>query len=109
MISVNIGVPTLQFGGDHANEHEAATDQDHHHEGADPHTWMDVHNVEIWVDNIAAVLSAWAGLVRIGWSLPLTSADLLMAHGPLMVCGALMALSTDTLVIKRKPKVSYEP
>lgn len=58
MISVNIGVPTLQFGGDHANEHEAATDQDHHHEGADPHTWMDVHNVEIWVDNIAAVLSA---------------------------------------------------
>jgi len=41
---------------------------------------------------IAAMLSAWAGLVRIGWSLPLASADLLMAHGPLMVCGALMAL-----------------
>lgn len=58
VISVNIGVPTLQFGGDHADEHEAATDQDHHHEGADPHTWMNVHNVEIWVDNIAAALSA---------------------------------------------------
>lgn len=58
VVSVNIGVPTLQFGGDHADEHETATDQDHHHEGADPHTWMDVHNVEIWVDNIAAVLSA---------------------------------------------------
>jgi ABC-type Zn uptake system ZnuABC Zn-binding protein ZnuA len=58
VISVNIGVPTLQFGADHADEHETAADQEHHHEGADPHTWMDVHNVEIWVDNIAAVLSA---------------------------------------------------
>ena len=59
VIEVNIGVPALQFGDDHADEHAAAdAEHDHSHAGADPHTWMDVHNVETWVENIAAVLSA---------------------------------------------------
>lgn len=60
VVVVNSGVPTIEFVADHAEEDDAAEDagDEHHHEGADPHTWMDVHNVEIWVDNIAAVLSA---------------------------------------------------
>lgn len=39
----------------------------------------------------------------------LDSACVLRAALETAVSGALMALSTDTLVIKRKPKVSYEP
>lgn len=41
---------------------------------------------------VAVVVAAWAGLVRIGWSLPIISVDLALAHGPLMVCGALMTV-----------------
>lgn len=33
-----------------------------------------------------------AGLVRLGWGLPLPNLDLLIAHGPLMVCGFLGTL-----------------
>ena len=55
VVSVNQGVETIEFGeeGEHAEdehaEDEHAEDEDHHHEGADPHTWMSVHNVETWV------------------------------------------------------------
>lgn len=54
VIAVNIGVTPLELQEEHADD---AAD-DHHHEGADPHTWMDVRNVEQWVTNIAAVLTA---------------------------------------------------
>ena len=50
VIAVNTGVATRKFGGDH----EAA---DAGHADADPHTWMDVRNVQQWVENIAAVLA----------------------------------------------------
>jgi hypothetical protein len=41
---------------------------------------------------LALLAGLWAGLVRIGWQLPETSLNLLLAHGPLMVCGVLGAL-----------------
>lgn len=41
---------------------------------------------------LALLAGLWAGLVRIGWQLPDTSLTILLAHGPLMVCGVLGAL-----------------
>jgi hypothetical protein len=44
------------------------------------------------VMSLLALLAAmWAGLVRLGWSLP-ASPSLALAHGPLMVCGFLGTL-----------------
>ncbi|MER2597917.1 MAG: metal ABC transporter substrate-binding protein [Caldilineales bacterium] len=47
-------------GDEHADEAEAhAEDEEgHDHAGADPHTWTDPNNVMIWVQAIAAELSA---------------------------------------------------
>jgi ABC-type Zn uptake system ZnuABC Zn-binding protein ZnuA len=44
VIAVNTGVATLELDEAHAD--------------ADPHTWMDVRNVQQWVETIAAVLAA---------------------------------------------------
>jgi hypothetical protein len=41
---------------------------------------------------LALLTALWGGLVRLGWSLPLPQPALLMAHGPLMVCGFLGTL-----------------
>lgn len=38
---------------------------------------------------IILVLGVWAGLLRIGWSLPSPQAGLALIHGPLLVCGLL--------------------
>ncbi|HHY58874.1 MAG TPA: zinc ABC transporter substrate-binding protein [Chloroflexi bacterium] len=54
VVAVNIGVTPLEIQEEPAEVGAEA----HHHEGADPHTWMDVRNVEQWVANIAAVLTA---------------------------------------------------
>jgi hypothetical protein len=40
---------------------------------------------------LALLVALWAGLLRLGWSLP-TFPNLAMAHGPLMVCGFLGTL-----------------
>ncbi len=40
---------------------------------------------------LALLVALWAGLLRIGWSLP-SFPKLVMAHGPLMVCGFLGTL-----------------
>jgi len=40
---------------------------------------------------LALLAALWAGLVRLGWTLP-ASPNLVMAHGPLMVCGFLGTL-----------------
>lgn len=40
---------------------------------------------------LALLIALWAGLLRLGWSLP-TFPNLAMAHGPLMVCGFLGTL-----------------
>jgi ABC-type Zn uptake system ZnuABC Zn-binding protein ZnuA len=84
VVSVNVGVATLEFGG-HADEHgddehddeehgeeeqsedehveeeghaeEAHAEEERHHEGGDPHTWQSVPNIIVWTQNIATVLS----------------------------------------------------
>ncbi len=38
---------------------------------------------------LALLTAMWAGLIRLGWGLPLPQPALPMAHGPLMVCGFL--------------------
>ena len=60
VIAVNTGVTPLEIQEEHADaeKHADADEKAHHHEGADPHTWMDVRNVEVWVTNIATVLTA---------------------------------------------------
>lgn len=77
IVSVNIGVETVEFdaehaegehaeeehaeeehaGEEHAEEEHAEEEHGHAHEGADPHTWFDVQNVQTWVHNIEHALS----------------------------------------------------
>jgi len=40
---------------------------------------------------LALLAALWAGLVRLGWTLPVFP-SLVMVHGPLMVCGFLGTL-----------------
>jgi ABC-type Zn uptake system ZnuABC Zn-binding protein ZnuA len=54
-IPVSAGIVPLLAG---AEEHEAAADEDHAHEGPDPHVWQDVSHVIRWVETIEATLSA---------------------------------------------------
>ena len=78
VVSVNQAVETIEFGeaGDeHDEEHEGEEHEgeehedeehegeehegeEHAHDGADPHTWTSVHNVETWVASIVETLSA---------------------------------------------------
>ena len=61
LVSVNAGVPTLALDGEAAHADEPHTDAVHtdgiHSAGVDPHTWLDVMNVAIWAENVAAILS----------------------------------------------------
>lgn len=41
---------------------------------------------------LALLVALWAGLVRLGWNLPLLHAALIQAHGPLMICSFLGTL-----------------
>jgi len=45
----------------------------------------------VFLSLLALLAALWAGLVRLGWTLP-TFPSLVMAHGPLMVCGFLGTL-----------------
>ncbi|MBX3045983.1 MAG: zinc ABC transporter substrate-binding protein [Anaerolineales bacterium] len=73
------GIDPLDFEHEHEGEHEHEHEEEHehedehehdeehehegehHHEGQDPHVWMNPLNVSVWVDNIAAALSAADG------------------------------------------------
>lgn len=46
----------------------------------------------LFVGLLSLACGMWLGLVRLGWNLPLPSQDLLIVHGPLMVCGFLGTL-----------------
>lgn len=62
---------TIAFGDDAAHDHAAETapadgnakphvegdDDDHHHDGLDPHAWLDPDNARAWLGLIAAALS----------------------------------------------------
>lgn len=39
------------------HDHDHAAEEGHHHDGPDPHAWLDPHNAETWVGLIAAELS----------------------------------------------------
>jgi zinc transport system substrate-binding protein len=43
---------------DHGHDEHAHDDQGHDHEGDDPHAWLDPENAKLWLDAIAAELSA---------------------------------------------------
>ena len=47
----------LDLLGSDGPNHEGDKSDEHDHEGADPHVWLDPANVGAWVDRIAAVLS----------------------------------------------------
>lgn len=42
----------------HAHDVPGHDDHDHDHEGTDPHAWLDPENAKVWLDVIAAELSA---------------------------------------------------
>lgn len=54
LVAVNVGVTPRELAPE---EHaEAADANEHHHEGADPHTWQRVANVKQWVENMRTTL-----------------------------------------------------
>ena len=57
VVTVNRDVSTHTLGDEEDADSDHA-DDDHGHGGTDPHTWMDVANVMLWVDTIADALSA---------------------------------------------------
>lgn len=67
IVEVSDGIAVIESAQDHAHEGEDHADEgedhahegeDHVHEGADPHTWWDVANVMVWVENIRDALNA---------------------------------------------------
>jgi manganese/iron transport system substrate-binding protein len=54
LVSVSYGIALLQF----ENAGSQGQQDEHQHEGADPHTWFDPNNVIVWVRNIKDTLSA---------------------------------------------------
>jgi len=46
----------------------------------------------LFVGLLSMACGTWLGLVRFGWNLPLPWRDVVIAHGPLMVCGFLGTL-----------------
>jgi ABC-type Zn uptake system ZnuABC Zn-binding protein ZnuA len=59
VISVSTGIqPRHIEPSEHEEEHEGEKEEVHHHEGLDPHVWMDVRNVMVWVENIQRTLTA---------------------------------------------------
>jgi ABC-type Zn uptake system ZnuABC Zn-binding protein ZnuA len=61
IVHASEGIEVRAFeGGEHeGEEHEGEEHEgeEHHHEGGDPHTWMDPNNVIVWAENIAAALT----------------------------------------------------
>lgn len=58
VVSVSEGIPFMELTEAHEGEEEPTGEQAHHHEGVDPHVWMDPNLVLIWVDNIEKALIA---------------------------------------------------
>lgn len=54
VVAVNVGVTLRELEPDEHSETAAAAD--HHHEGADPHTWQRVANVKQWLENVRTTL-----------------------------------------------------
>jgi len=61
VVHASEGIEPLAFEGEEhgeeGEEHGEEGEEHHHHEGGDPHTWVDPNNVIVWAQNIAAALS----------------------------------------------------
>lgn len=57
IVAVSDGIPAAASLAQHRDDEDAAEAQEHPHQGADPHVWMDPSNVRVWTRNIAATLS----------------------------------------------------
>jgi len=61
VVHASEGIEPLAFEGEEhgeeGEEHGEEGEEHHHHEGGDPHTWIDPNNVIVWAQNIAAALS----------------------------------------------------
>jgi ABC-type Zn uptake system ZnuABC Zn-binding protein ZnuA len=55
IVEVSEGVTPVYFGEEEGDAHEE--DDQHDHEGIDPHVWMAPMNVAVWAENIAVALS----------------------------------------------------
>jgi hypothetical protein len=60
--------------------------------------------LSVFLSALALLIGLWAGLLRLGWSLPRLSANLPLLHGPLMVCGFLGILITLERVVALQRK-----
>ncbi|HMD82000.1 MAG TPA: hypothetical protein VKE92_11860, partial [Anaerolineales bacterium] len=58
---------------------------------------------------LALFAALWAGLLRLGWSVPKLTPSLAMAHGPLMVSGFLGTLITLERAVALKQRWMYLP
>ncbi|MCL4561467.1 MAG: hypothetical protein M1281_12740, partial [Chloroflexi bacterium] len=56
---------------------------------------------------LALLAGLWAGLSRLGWTLPIWQPNLLLAHGPLMVSGFLGSLIILERVVALRIKALY--
>ncbi len=58
--------------------------------------------------SMAALLAAlWAGLIRLGWTVPAWQPGLAIAHGPLMVCGFLGTLISLERAVSLNHRLTY--
>jgi hypothetical protein len=60
-----------------------------------PTAWTMVRQARLWLlalSMVALLAALWAGLLRLGWSLPAIQPGLYISHGSLMVCGFLGTL-----------------
>lgn len=58
---------------------------------------------------VALIIALWSGLVKLGWSLPILTPSLTLAHGPLMISGFLGTLITLERAVALKQKWMYIP
>lgn len=56
VIYLSDGIDFREPAGEPAAEEDAHDDDEHGHEGVDPHTWNDPNNVIVWVENIRQAL-----------------------------------------------------
>ncbi len=56
---------------------------------------------------VALLAALWAGLIRLGWTLPTWQPGLAIAHGPLMVCGFLGTLISLERAVSLNQRMAY--
>lgn len=57
VVTVSDGITAIEGHEGHVEAETRAEGEEHAHEAADPHVWMDPNNVRVWIRNIVAALS----------------------------------------------------